>query len=204
MKHNNALLHGCLLAAGLTLLPFAAHATGLSNHFLAENSFTQSVKDGYQDIKKEVKETVDELTGDDKTDTQKFQERRDKDLKKYQKEVRDAQKDYAKKREKAQREYLKHHKQLPFQEDLQKDLESAPAPTTAKYPRCPGPPGLFVSTAQGPPRQNGPERLPRPDFYSANSSLMMLAFQTTLSPSGSRVRPGAFQQADTVPRGLMM
>ena len=132
MKHNNALLHGCLLAAGLTLLPFAAHATGLSNHFLAENSFTQSVKDGYQDIKKEVKETVDELTGDDKTDTQKFQERRDKDLKKYQKEVRDAQKDYAKKREKAQREYLKHHKQLPFQEDLQKDLESAPAPTTAK------------------------------------------------------------------------
>ena len=26
MKHNNALLHGCLLAAGLTLLPFAAHA----------------------------------------------------------------------------------------------------------------------------------------------------------------------------------
>lgn len=132
MKHNNVLLHGCLLAAGLTLLPFAAHATGLSNHFLAENSFTQSVKDGYQDIKKEVKETVDELTGDDKTDTQKFQERRDKDLKKYQKEVRDAQKDYAKKREKAQREYLKHHKQLPFQEDLQKDLESAPAPTTAK------------------------------------------------------------------------
>ena len=116
MKHNNALLHGCLLAAGLTLLPFAAHATGLSNHFLAENSFTQSVKDGYQDIKKEVKETVDELTGDDKTDTQKFQERRDN----------------AKKREKAQREYLKHHKQLPFQEDLQKDLESAPAPTTAK------------------------------------------------------------------------
>lgn len=96
MKRNNALLHGCLLAAGLTLLPFAAHATGLSNHFLAENSFTQSVKD------------------------------------KYQKEVRDAQKDYAKKREKAQREYLKHHKQLPFQEDLQKDLESAPAPTTAK------------------------------------------------------------------------
>ena len=79
-----------------------------------------------------MKETVDELTGDDKTDTQKFQERRDKDLKKYQKEVRDAQKDYAKKREKAQREYLKHHKQLPFQEDLQKDLESAPAPPTAK------------------------------------------------------------------------
>ena len=132
MKRNNALLHGCLLAAGLTLLPFAAHATGLSNHFLAENSFTQSVKDGYQDIKKEVKETVDELTGDDKTDTQKFQERRDKDLKKYYKEVRDAQKDYVKEREKAQRQYLKHHKQLPFKEDLQKDLESAPAPTIAK------------------------------------------------------------------------
>ena len=109
MKRNNALLHGCLLAAGLTLLPFAAHATGLSNHFLAENSFTQSVKDGYQDIKKEVKETVDELTGDDKTDAQKFQERRDKDLKKYYKEVRDAQKDYVKEREKAQRQYLKHH-----------------------------------------------------------------------------------------------
>ena len=114
MKRNNALLHGCLLAAGLTLLPFAAHATGLSSHFLAENSFTQSVKDGYRDIKKEVKETVDELTGDDKTDAQKFQERRDKDLKKYYKEVRDAQKDYVKEREKAQREYLKHHKQLPF------------------------------------------------------------------------------------------
>ena len=110
MKHNNALLHGCLLAAGLTLLPFAAHATGLSTHFLAENSFT----------------------GDDKTDAQKFQERRDKDLKKYYKEVRDAQKDYVKEREKAQRQYLKHHKQLPFKEDLQKDLESAPAPTIAK------------------------------------------------------------------------
>ena len=97
-----------------------------------KNSVTQSVKDGYQDIKKEVKETVDELTGDDKTDAQKFQERRDKDLKKYYKEVRDAQKDYVKEREKAQRQYLKHHKQLPFKEDLQKDLESAPAPTIAK------------------------------------------------------------------------
>ena len=61
-----------------------------------------------------------------------LQERRDKDLKKYYKEVRDAQKDYVKEREKAQREYLKHHKQLPFKEDLQKDLESAPAPATAK------------------------------------------------------------------------
>ena len=143
MKHNNALLHGCLLAAGLTLLPFAAHATGLSNHFLAENSFTQSVKDGYQDIKKEVKETVDELTGDDKTDTQKFQERRDKDLKKYQKEVRDAQKDYAKKREKAQREYLKHHKQLPFQEDLQKDSKAPPRPRPRSNPDA-RPSGAFL------------------------------------------------------------
>ena len=83
-------------------------------------------------IRADAGHLTSELIGDDKTDTQKFQERRDKDLKKYQKEVRDAQKDYAKKREKAQREYLKHHKQLPFQEDLQKDLESAPAPTTAK------------------------------------------------------------------------
>ena len=75
-----------------------------------------------------MKETVDELTGDDKTDTQKFQERRDKDLKKYQKEVRDAQKDYAKKREKAQREYLKHHKQLP--------LPGRPAKGSRKRPRA--------------------------------------------------------------------
>ena len=132
MKHNNALLHGLPPRRRSDAPSVRRPRHRLSNHFLAENSFTQSVKDGYQDIKKEVKETVDELTGDDKTDTQKFQERRDKDLKKYQKEVRDAQKDYAKKREKAQREYLKHHKQLPFQEDLQKDLESAPAPTTAK------------------------------------------------------------------------
>ena len=192
MKHNNALLHGCLLAAGLTLLPFAAHATGLSNHFLAENSFTQSVKDGYQDIKKEVKETVDELTGDDKTDTQKFQERRDKDLKKYQKEVRDAQKDYAKKSSSPSRKTCKRISKAP------------PRPRPRSNPDAPALRGFFVSAAQGPPRQNGPERLPRPVFYSANSSLMMLAFQTTLSPSGSRVRPGAFQQADTVPRGLMM
>ena len=62
------------------------------------------------------------------------------------------------------------------------------------YTHLPALRGFFVSAAQGPPRQNGPERLPRPVFYSANSSLMMLAFQTTLSPSGSRVRPGAFQQ----------
>lgn len=144
MKHNNALLHGCLLAAGLTLLPFAAHATGLSNHFLAENSFTQSVKDGYQDIKKEVKETVDELTGDDKTDTQKFQERRDKDLKKYQKEVRDAQKDYAKKREKAQREYLKHHKQLPFQGRPAKGSRKRPRAHDREVTPMPRPSGAFL------------------------------------------------------------
>ena len=84
---SNALLHGCLLAAGLTLLPFAAHAARLSSHFLAENSFTQSVKDGYRDIKKEVKgEPLDELTGDDKTDAQKFQETPGQGLKKYYEE----------------------------------------------------------------------------------------------------------------------
>ena len=141
----------CLLA-GLTLLPFAAHATSLSNHFLAENSFTQSVKDGYQDIKKEVKETSTSLPATTRPDTQKFQERRDKDLKKYQKEVRDAQKDYAKKREKAQREYLKHHKQLPSWEDLQKDLESAPRPRPRSNPDAP-PSGAFLCLPpKGPPR----------------------------------------------------
>ena len=135
MKHKNALLNGCLLAAGLTLLPFAAaHATGLGNHFLAENSFTQSVKDGYQDIKKEVKETVGELTGNDKADAQEYRERRDKDMEKYRKDVRDARKGYAKKREEAQRDYLKHHKQLPFQEDVQKDLDSVHKPMDAPKP----------------------------------------------------------------------
>ena len=124
MKHSHTALGGCLLAAGLLLVPVAsAHASGLTNRFRAESSFTQSVKDGYQDIKKDVKETVDEITGDNKSDVQKFRERRDKELHTYQKDVRDARKDYVKKREKAQQDYLKHHKELPLKEDLNKDLD---------------------------------------------------------------------------------
>lgn len=128
MKHSYTALGGCLLAAGLLLVPAAsAHASGLTNRFLAESSFTQSVKDGYQDIKKDVKETVNEITGDNKSDAQKFRERRDKDLHTYQKDVRDARKEYMKKREKAQQDYLKHHKELPLKEDLNKDLNVSPA-----------------------------------------------------------------------------
>ena len=66
---------------------------------------------------------MDEITGDNKSDVQKFRERRDKDLHTYQKDVRDARKDYVKKREKAQQDYLKHHKELPLKEDLNKDLD---------------------------------------------------------------------------------
>lgn len=102
MKHNNALLHGCLLARRSDA-PSVRRPRHRPEQPFSRGKLVHPVRQGrLQDIKKEVKETVDELTGDDKTDTQKFQERRDKDLKKYQKEVRDAQKDYAKKREKAQ------------------------------------------------------------------------------------------------------
>ena len=129
MKHISS-LYGWFAAASLMLIPVQAQASGISNHFLAESSFTQSVtqsvKEGYQDIKTGVTETFEELTGDSKSDTQKFRERREKDLKRYRKEIRDAQQDYLHKREKAQREYLKRYGHLPLQEDLHKDLETTP------------------------------------------------------------------------------
>ena len=126
MKHSHIALGGCLLAAGL-LLAASAHASGPENRFLAESSFTQSVKDGYQDLKKDVKSTVNELTGDDKTAAQKFREQRDEDLRTYHEDVQDARKDYVKNRESAQKDYLEHHKELPLNEDLNKDLDAIPA-----------------------------------------------------------------------------
>lgn len=127
MKINNPLLTSCVFLAGLGMLPLsqahAASAQYVDQHFLAENSFTESVKEGYQDLKANVKGAVNDMTGDERTDAQKFRAQREEDLKDYRKDVQDAREDYMEKRQDAQKTYLKNHSQLPVTEDFRKDMD---------------------------------------------------------------------------------
>lgn len=127
MKINNPLLTSCVFLAGLGMLPLsqahAASAQYVDQQLLAENSFTESVKEGYQDLKANVKGAVDDMTDQNRTDAQKFREQREEDLRDYRKDVQDAREDYMDKRQEAQKTYLKNHNQLPVTEDLRRDMD---------------------------------------------------------------------------------
>lgn len=124
MKHTMLTLGGGLLLAGLIILP-SAHASSVKTQLVADNSFTQSVKDGYEDLKDSVKETFGGYTGDTSADTKNYMERRQDDIKTYRDRVRDARKDFMESRQKDQTDYLKHHKELPQKEDIKADMDMA-------------------------------------------------------------------------------
>ena len=107
-----ALCGGLVMACSLALSPA-----------YAETSFTQAVKEGYQDIKDSVKENLGAYTGNDKQDALNYAEHRKADLKKYHDAVRGARDDYRKARHSEQEAYLKYHKELPEKEDIQADLQ---------------------------------------------------------------------------------
>ncbi len=65
MKYNEMMIKSCVLLAGLAFLPLSAAHASPTGQFVADSSFTESVKHGYQDLKRDMKETVDELAGDD-------------------------------------------------------------------------------------------------------------------------------------------
>lgn len=114
MKRHASLLAGGLLTAGLAMV---------APHALAANEFTETVKEGYHDLKQNVKGMVNDITGDDRKDAQKYMEQRKEDMKDYREKVLEARKDYMQSRQEAQADYLKNHKQLPIQEDLNKDMD---------------------------------------------------------------------------------
>lgn len=126
MKYNHMMIKSCMILAGLAFLPLSVAHAAPAERLTADSSFTESVKHGYQDLKRDVKETVDELAGNDANDRRSFEERRMNDLQTYHKQVREARQEYVNKRQHAQKEYLQHHRQLPVTENIKADLD-APA-----------------------------------------------------------------------------
>ena len=122
MKLGAVVFCGSLLATGLIVLP-AVHAGSGDTRLMAENAFTRSVKDGYQDLKNDVKEVFGGYTGKQAEDARNFTERRQQDLRKYHDAVRKAQKVYVQSREEDQKAYLKYHKVLPQKEDIKADMD---------------------------------------------------------------------------------
>ena len=59
MKYNEMMIKSCVLLAGLAFLPLSAAHASPTGQFVADSSFTESVKHGYQDLKRDKKETVD-------------------------------------------------------------------------------------------------------------------------------------------------
>lgn len=129
MKFSSPLAFGGLALAGMLFLPASASLSAPAQSdsgVLAENTFTQSVKETYRDAKNDLKKVVNNITEDGKSDEQKYREEREKHVKEYQEKVRDARQDYTEKRMDAQKAYLKDHGQLPAREDIEKDLNAAP------------------------------------------------------------------------------
>ena len=92
MKNTVLTLCGGLLLAGFVVLP-AAHAASDEARLVADNSFTQSVKEGYEDLKDSVKETFGGYTGNDREDARNYMEHRQAAVKKYHDTGREARKD---------------------------------------------------------------------------------------------------------------
>ena len=129
MRFSSSLSFGGLALAGMLFLPASASLAAPAqsgNELQAENTFTQSLKETYNDAKNDLKKVVNNITADGKSDEQKYREEREKQVKEYHEKVRDARQDYAEKRMNAQKAYLKDHGQLPIKEDIEKDLNTVP------------------------------------------------------------------------------
>lgn len=129
MKRVSPATFGCLALAGVLFLP-ASSALAASEQsgggYLAENTFTQSVKETYNDAKNDLKKVVNNITADGKSDEERYREEREKHAKEYQEKVREARQEYREKRTDAQKAYLKDHNQLPVKEDVENDLNTIP------------------------------------------------------------------------------
>lgn len=129
MKLVSPVTFGGLALAGvlcLPALPTLAAPAQCGNGYLAENTFTQSVKETYKDAKNDLKKVVNNITEDGKSDEERYREERAKHVKEYHEKVREARHDYREKRTDAQKSYLKDHNQLPVKEDIEKDLNTRP------------------------------------------------------------------------------
>lgn len=129
MKLVSPVTFGGLALAGVLFLPASpslAAPTQSGNGYLAENTFTQSVKETYKDAKNDLKKVVNNITADGKSDEERYREERAKHVKEYREKVREARQEYKEKRTDAQKAYLKDHNQLPAREDFEKDLNMTP------------------------------------------------------------------------------
>ncbi|AGC49538.1 hypothetical protein K9U34_02215 [Lawsonia intracellularis] len=122
MKVHAVIIRSGILSINLFTIPLAV-AHNFSDQFVVETSITQSIKDGYTNLKSNVEETMSSLTDEKNTDAEKYLEQHDKDLKAYQNEIKKADQNYMKARKEAQRNYMKNHSQLPMEEDIEKDME---------------------------------------------------------------------------------
>lgn len=129
MKRVSPATFGGLALAGVLLLPASsvlAAQDQSGSGYLAENTFTQSVKETYNDAKNDLKKVVNNITADGKSDEERYREEREKHVKEYQDKVREARQEYREKRTDAQKAYLKDHNQLPAKEDVENDLNTIP------------------------------------------------------------------------------
>ncbi len=133
MKRSKTFLTGCMALAGFALLPFtqAEASPAEFGRLLADNTFTESVKDTYKDAKNDLKDMVDRISGDESSDVQKYRNERAEDLKNYHHKLLEARQEYVESRMEAQKDYLADHKHLPDKEDIQADLNAWPVQKTS-------------------------------------------------------------------------
>ena len=102
MKVHAVIIRSGILSINLFTIPLAV-AHNFSDQFVVETSITQSIKDGYTNLKSNVEETMSSLTDEKNTDAEKYLEQHDKDLKAYQNEIKKADQNYMKARKEAQK-----------------------------------------------------------------------------------------------------
>lgn len=122
MKVHVVIVGSGILFINLFTIPLAI-SHNLSEQFVVETSITKSIKDGYTNLKSNVKETMSSLTNEKNTDAEKYIEQYDEDRKAYQDKIKKVDQNYMKTRKEAQRNYMKKHSQLPMEEDIKKDME---------------------------------------------------------------------------------
>lgn len=122
MKSYVVIIGSGILFIKLFTIPIAI-AHNLSDQFIVETSITKSIKDGYTNLKSNVKETMSSLTDEKNPDTEKYIEQYNEDRKEYQDKIKKIDQSYMKTRKEAQRNYMKKHSQIPIEEDIKKDIE---------------------------------------------------------------------------------
>lgn len=85
MKVYAVLIESAILLINLFTIHLAI-AHNLSDQFVVETSITESIKNGYTNLKNNIKETISSLTDEKNTDAEKYVEQDDKDSKTYQDE----------------------------------------------------------------------------------------------------------------------